>query len=915
MVQTESRDVGRGSNIEEKEILLGNNRIDSSPQETALENSKVVQARDEDDILYSAARNRQERSRHYLCIHGPKQFGRPVKGSWIHAFGSTGLICGFCLFVLVAFLCEDLYATVAPLPQTWRDALAAAPGHALDALVYIMASVGVLAVVAYAVNLSNPRFLSIGRFRLTRKHVMLFNAIMLNTFMMTGAIAQETRNVTDTSGLCNAVSYQIGGSSALDTSGTTAISGSANNYYCYEVCRRGSYNPTLGASDSCESCPAGKTNAVEGSTSCAITVRNAADQDDLFNAISKTGNNIIRNGDKVNIAEDSFTCNSVGSNCYTSSYMFFLENLFGWIECASDNADCVLDGESTRTVIFVDGTWGQALTLRALTFKHGTRAAYIRSGAKVDIALCIFSGCSTGAIYVTDSSTNINVYASRFIGNTGASGSLEDINRISGTITIHDACPYPYNANTPTRGKHSGSGVSSCQACAAGRYLINPATAEESSACAICPQGSYADNEATVSCTTCPAGRFNADNSSSPDLHSSISGIAATTCDWCDIGKFASGTNNTVCTYCDDKDVLKGSTTKYTGSNSSSACECEAGEYKNDKTNTCEAVFEGVSTSVAGQTVPTMTLEEGCMTTTSFYDTLLVYTGFPIFVILVLGLSYVCVSNQTLKNALFEAVLATTFLILPSVSVKIFSTFACHDFDDGTSYLKVDYSLSCRAAEYSFYRLYAAGMVLVYPLGIPFSYWLLLFRRRKQLDGGQTVKEEGMAEDQALKEALKEREENEALDPNLKALGFLYEQYEPKYYWFEVFETLRKLALTGFLVFMVPGTAAQILLSLIINLASMRVYSGKKPFIEDFYDGFSEVAQWQLFFTLLGALAMKVNLDDASLSTRAYFDYILTGMQFVPLFLVTAFYAAHAGGRVKMSNADALGGGGGGAGG
>lgn len=242
--------------------------------------------------------------------------------------------------------------------------------------------------------------------------------------------------------------------SALDTSsGTTPISGSANNYYCYEVCRRGSYNPTLGASDSCESCPAGKTNAVEGSTSCLIAIRNAADQDELFNAIDKTGNNIIRNGDKVNIAEDSFTCNPVGSNCYSSTYMFFLKNLFGWIECANDNADCVLDGESTRTVMFVDGTWMQALTLRALTFKHGTRAAYFRSGAKVDIALCIFSGSSTGAIYITDSSTNINVYASRFIDNAGSSGSLEDINRISGTITIHDACPYPYDANTPTRGK------------------------------------------------------------------------------------------------------------------------------------------------------------------------------------------------------------------------------------------------------------------------------------------------------------------------------------------------------------------------------------------------------------------------------------------------------------------------------
>jgi hypothetical protein len=250
-------------------------------------------------------------------------------------------------------------------------------------------------------------------------------------------------------------------------------------------------------------------------------------------------------------------------------------------------------------------------------------------------------------------------------------------------------------------------------------------------------------------------------------------------------------------------------------------------------------------------------------------------------------------------------VLAITFLILPSVSVKIFSTFACENFDDGTSYLKVDYSLSCQTETYKLHSLYAAGMVLVYPIGIPFSYWLLLYRKRKLLNCRQLRKEESMSEEQALKAALEEREENELRDPTLKALGFLYEQYEPKFYWFEVFETLRKLALTGFLVFMVPGTASQILLSLIINLASMRVYSGKKPYIESFYDRFSEVAQWQLFFTLLGALAMKVNLDGQNLESKAYFDMILTGMQFVPTVLVSLFYLTRTR-KIKMSDIEDL---------
>ena len=49
-------------------------------------------------------------------------------------------------------------------------------------------------------------------------------------------------------------------------------------------------------------------------------------------------------------------------------------------------------------------------------------------------------------------------------------------------------------------------------------------------------------------------------------------------------------------------------------------------------------------------------------------------------------------------------------------------------------------------------------------------------------------------------------------------------------------ETVRKLALTGLLVVLVPGTAGQIAISMIISVLSMRVYSGCKPFIEESHD-------------------------------------------------------------------------------
>jgi hypothetical protein len=223
----------------------------------------------------------------------------------------------------------------------------------------------------------------------------------------------------------------------------------------------------------------------------------------------------------------------------------------------------------------------------------------------------------------------------------------------------------------------------------------------------------------------------------------------------------------------------------------------------------------------------------GCMFSNDFYSSLLAYTAFPLLLSAILIGYYVSLSKKTdedsvsTRNKVFELFLLMTFILLPSVSIKIFSTFACHDFDDGSSFLKVDYSIDCKASTHSFYSLYSGLMILVYPIGIPFMYWYLLWRRRHLLSCSHRAKEMEMSEDRALKSALEEREANEEEHATLKALSFLYGSYEPKYWWFEVFETLRKLALTGFLVFLAPGTAAQVLFSLVMCINAMRVYSVK----------------------------------------------------------------------------------------
>ena len=59
------------------------------------------------------------------------------------------------------------------------------------------------------------------------------------------------------------------------------------------------------------------------------------------------------------------------------------------------------------------------------------------------------------------------------------------------------------------------------------------------------------------------------------------------------------------------------------------------------------------------------------------------------------------------------------FLLYPSTSSMIFSTFICEDIDDGQSYLRADYAINCASPEHQVATAFAAAMIFVYPVGTP----------------------------------------------------------------------------------------------------------------------------------------------------------------------------------------------------
>ena len=122
-----------------------------------------------------------------------------------------------------------------------------------------------------------------------------------------------------------------------------------------------------------------------------------------------------------------------------------------------------------------------------------------------------------------------------------------------------------------------------------------------------------------------------------------------------------------------------------------------------------------------------------------------------------------------------------------------------------------DYSVSCKSDRYVFIVTWAAIMLLVYPIGIPLLSFCLMWRHREKLNPkvdsefiDRDIKFETVGESEsAFRQACVEKKTKlrnkavKAQDRELVSFAqlfhFMYDNYEPKYWWFECFDYLRRL--------------------------------------------------------------------------------------------------------------------------
>ncbi|KAG5179778.1 hypothetical protein JKP88DRAFT_261255 [Tribonema minus] len=156
-----------------------------------------------------------------------------------------------------------------------------------------------------------------------------------------------------------------------------------------------------------------------------------------------------------------------------------------------------------------------------------------------------------------------------------------------------------------------------------------------------------------------------------------------------------------------------------------------------------------------------------------------------------------------------NAFLVFTFLIFSGVSLTVFQTFGCDELQySGKSYLRADYSLECGDDEglHTRYSIYAAFMIVVYPVGIPVLYASILWRS-----------------------AVKQRDRTQLPSRLASATSFLWRPYKGRAYFWEPVECLRRLMLAGLLVFIMPGKPGQSAVACLFAFLTGMVYEQIHP--------------------------------------------------------------------------------------
>ena len=169
-----------------------------------------------------------------------------------------------------------------------------------------------------------------------------------------------------------------------------------------------------------------------------------------------------------------------------------------------------------------------------------------------------------------------------------------------------------------------------------------------------------------------------------------------------------------------------------------------------------------------------------------------------------------------------SALLLLSFLVLPATSMKIFRLLApCFKLRTNNTWLHyADLAVNCESTRFLNARALGIIMIFIYPVGIPLGYACVLYRFR------DLINPPGCSDEL---HAMRVRNEAKKSRPELQAIDFLFSCYRPSAWWFEVFDSLRRIAMTG-LIRYVAKTSGPPIAGILISLVSLIAFREVQPY-------------------------------------------------------------------------------------
>jgi hypothetical protein len=105
--------------------------------------------------------------------------------------------------------------------------------------------------------------------------------------------------------------------------------------------------------------------------------------------------------------------------------------------------------------------------------------------------------------------------------------------------------------------------------------------------------------------------------------------------------------------------------------------------------------------------------------------------------------------------------------------------------------------------------------------------------------------------------------------------------YTPQCWWVEVFDSFRKVGLTALAVFVLEGTASQLILGMLMCMASIAVYSESKPFRLSENTHFAVLFQWAFLLTFFAGLIEMLDIPQEEDYDGESLGIVLTALNVV----------------------------------